>query len=147
MGMVKQMIGKSALFEEVNRLTSEQLYKYLQDNKIDILGQPMTSEEIESETDFDTYGDFTFHFDLGLAPVFELNISTKDKLTRYEIELDGKEIDTEVTNLRRQNGKLDTVEKSETENDSVVMLMTEVDKKGEHKDGGILSKRLLYYQK
>ena len=49
-GMVKQMIGRSALFEEVNRLTSEQLYKYLQDNKIDILGQPMTSEEKESIT-------------------------------------------------------------------------------------------------
>ncbi|MFT7229860.1 MAG: trigger factor [Bacteroidia bacterium] len=141
-GMVKQMIGKSALFEEVNRLTSEQLYKYLKDNKIDILGQPMTSEEIESETDFDTYGDFTFHFDLGLAPLFDLNIGTKDKLTRYEIELDGKEIDTEVTNLRRQNGKLDTVEKSETENDSVVMVMTEVDKKGEHKDGGIFEQEV-----
>ena len=74
LSMVKQMIGRSALFEEVNRLTSENLYQYLKENNLDILGQPMTSREKESITDFDNYGDFTFHFDLGLAPRFDLNI-------------------------------------------------------------------------
>lgn len=141
-GMVKQMIGKSVLFEEVNRMTSEALYKHLQDNKIDILGQPMTSTEKPSKTDFDNYGDFTFHFDLGLAPLFDLDISTKDKLTRYEIELDGEEVETEITNLRRQNGKLENMDKSETENDSLVLTMTEVDKKGEHVDGGVFEQEV-----
>ena len=142
LGMVKQMIGKSVLFEEVNRLTSEELYKYLQDNKIDILGQPMTSSSMESETDFDNYGDFTFHFDLGLAPVFDLKVSTKDKLTRYEIELDGKEVETEIKNLRRQNGKLENIDKSETENDSIFLIMTETNAKGEHKDGGVFEQEV-----
>ena len=142
MGMIKQMIGKSALFEEVNRLTSEALYKHLQENTIDILGQPMTSTEKKGETDFDNYGDFTFHFDLGLAPIFDLNISSKDKLTRYEVELDQKEVQTEVKNLRRQNGKLETKDKSETENDSVVIIVTEVDKKGEHKEGGVFEQEV-----
>ena len=142
MGMIKQMIGKSALFEEVNRLTSEALYKHLQENTIDILGQPMTSNEKKGETDFDNYGDFTFHFDLGLAPIFDLNISSKDKLNRYEVELDQKEVATEVKNLRRQNGKLETKDKSETENDSVVIIVTEVNKKGEHKDGGVFEQEV-----
>ncbi|MDB9881584.1 trigger factor [Bacteroidia bacterium] len=142
MGMVKQMVGKSVLFEEVNKLTSEFLYKYLQDNNIDILGQPMTSVEKESITDFDNYGDFTFHFDLGLAPVFDLKVSTKDKLTRYNVELNQKEIDTEITNLRRQNGKLETMDKSETENDSIVLIVTEVEKSGEHKDGGVFEQEV-----
>ena len=142
MGMIKQMIGKSALFEEVNRLTSEALYKHLQENTIDILGQPMTSTERKGETDFDNYGDFTFHFDLGLAPIFDLNISSKDKLNRYEVELDQKEVATEVKNLRRQNGKLETKDKSETENDSVVIIVTEVNKKGEHKDGGVFEQEV-----
>lgn len=142
LGMVKQMIGKSALFEEVNRLTSEALYKHLQENKIDILGQPMTSLEKKGETDFENYGDFTFYFDLGLAPVFDLNISTKDKLTRYEIELDEKEVETEIANLRRQNGKLENMDKSETENDSIVLIMTEVDKKGERRDGGVFEQEV-----
>jgi trigger factor len=140
--MVKQMVGKSVLFEEVNRLTSEYLYQYLQENNIDILGQPMTSVEKDSITDFENYGDFTFHFDLGLAPAVELNISIKDKLTRFEIELDKKEVDTEIKNLRRQNGKLETMDKSETENDSIVLKMTEVDKKGEHKNGGVFEQEV-----
>mgnify|MGYP001470434650 CR=1 FL=1 len=111
-------------------------------NKIDILGQPMTSDTQESETDFENYGDFTFHFDLGLAPVFDLQISPKDKLTRYEIELDGKEVETEIKNLRRQNGKLENIDKSETENDSIVLLMTETNSKGEHKDGGVFEQEV-----
>jgi trigger factor len=142
LGMVKSMIGKSVLYEEVNKLTSSSLYDYLQEHKIDILGQPMESVEKESKIDFDNYGDFVFHFDIGLAPAFELNVDTKDKLTRYEVELDKSEVETEIKNLRRQNGKIENIEKSETENDSIVMLMTEVDKKGEHKDGGVFEQEV-----
>ena len=142
LSMVKQMIGRSVLFEEVNRLTSENLYKYLKENNLDILGQPMTSREKESITDFDNYGDFTFHFDLGLAPSFDLNVSTKDTLTRYEIEVDQKEVDTEIKNLARQNGTLENKDKSETDNDSLVLLVTEVDENGAHKDGGIFEQEV-----
>lgn len=142
LGMVRQMVGKSVLFEEVNRLTSENLYTYLKENGIDILGQPMTSVQKESITDFDKYGDFTFYFDLGLAPLVVLNVSGKDTLTRYAIELDKKEIQTEISNLRRQNGKLETIEESETENDSIVLVMTEVEANNEHKDGGVFEQEV-----
>lgn len=140
LGMVKSMIGKSVLYEEVNKLTSNSLYDYLQKEKIDILGQPMTSLSKESEVDFENYGDFIFHFDLGLAPVFDLDISTKDKLTRYELEMDEKEMETEVNNLKRQHGTLEPVEKAESENDSIVLVLSEVDKDKNHKDGGIFKK-------
>lgn len=142
LSMVKQMVGRSVLFEEVNRLTSENLYNYLKENNIDILGQPMTSREKESVTDFDNYGDFTFHFDLGLAPVFDLNFSTSDSLTRYEIEVDQNEVDTEIKNLARQNGTLENKDTSETDNDSLVLLVTEVDENGEHKDGGVFEQEV-----
>jgi trigger factor len=142
MGMVKQMVGKSVLFEEVNRLTSEHLYEYLKENNIDILGQPMTSVEKESVTDFENYGDFTFHFDLGLAPHFDLKISNKETLTRYTIEVDDKEVQTEVTNLARQNGKLEDKDKSETENDSLVMRVTELAENGEPKEDGVLDQEV-----
>ena len=62
-GVVKQMIGKSVLFDEVNKLTNKGLYDYLKDNNIDILGQPISSDEKESELNFDQYGDFQFYFD------------------------------------------------------------------------------------
>lgn len=142
MGMIKKMVGKSFLLEEVNRITSDKLNEYLTENKIDILGQPMSSIEKESDLDFDTYGDFTFHFDLGLAPQFDIKISEKDKVTKYDIELNEEEIETEIKNLRRQNGKLESVDTSETENDSIVALMTEVDKKGEHIGGGVFEQQV-----
>lgn len=137
MGMVRKMIGKSVLYDEVNKLTSNGLYEYLKENNIDILGQPMSSIEKKSELDFDNYGDFIFHFDLGLAPEFDLQYSDKDKMTSYDIQLDDAEVETEIKNLRRQYGALENVDKAETENDSLVLILTEVDKKGEHKDGGV----------
>ena len=88
------------------------MYDYLNENKIDILGQPISSEDKESDLDFDNYGSFVFHFDLGIAPSVELNIDKKDKLTRYQIELDEKEVETEIKNLRRQHGSLENIEKS-----------------------------------
>ncbi len=142
LGMVKKMVGKSLLYEEVNKLTSNKLYEYLKENNIDILGQPMSSEEKESKLDFDNFGDFVFHFDLGLAPSIELKISDKDKLTRYEIQIDDAEVETEIKNIRRQNGKLENIQKVETENDSIVALMTELDKKGDHKDGGVFEQEV-----
>lgn len=142
MGMVKKMVGKSLLYEEVNKLTSNKLYDYLQENDIDILGQPMSSEDKESQLDFDNYGEFVFHFDLGLAPKFDIKVSDKDKLTRYDIQLDDEEVETEIKNIRRSNGKLETVDKVETENDSITALMTEVDKKGEHIDGGVFEQEV-----
>lgn len=142
LGMVKKMVGKSLLYEEVNKLTSDKLFGYLQENNIDILGQPMSSAEKESQLNFDEYGDFVFHFDLGLAPKIELNISDKDKLSRYEIELDNAEVETEIKNIRRQQGKLESVNKVETENDSIVALMTELDKKSAHLDGGVFEQEV-----
>ncbi|MBR9859709.1 trigger factor [bacterium] len=137
LGMVKKMVGKSILYDEVNKLTSNTLYDYLKEHDIDILGQPMTSESKESKLDFDNYGDFEFHFDLGLAPEFELKISDKDKFTKYDIQLEDDEVEKEIKNITRQNGKLENQDKVETENDSIVVLLTEVDKSGNHKDGGV----------
>lgn len=142
MGMVKKMVGKSLLYEEVNKLTSNKLFDYLKEENIDILGQPMSSLEKESELDFDSYGDFVFHFDLGLAPKVELKISEKDKLNRYVLQMNEEEVETEIKNLRRQQGAIENVEQAATDNDSVVALMTEVDKKGEHIDGGVFEQEV-----
>jgi trigger factor len=78
MGIVKKMVGKAIFVDEINKLASDSLYNYLKENDIDILGEPLPSNELNAEIDFDQEGDFTFHFDLGLAPEFELNFSAKD---------------------------------------------------------------------
>mgnify|MGYP000773740211 FL=1 len=68
MGMVKKMYGKQALLEEVNKIVSENLFKYIRENNIKVLGEPMASEAEPSVVDFDKQEDFVFNFDVALAP-------------------------------------------------------------------------------
>ena len=92
MGVIKKMVGPSMLVDEINKLASESLFKHLEDNKIDVLGQPLASDD-QSDMDFENPSDFTFKFDLGLAPKFDLNISAKDKLIRYQITIPEDEVE------------------------------------------------------
>jgi len=137
MGMIKKMVGQSIYVDEVNKLANNALFSYLREHKIDILGQPINSEEKESIIDFDKEGDFVFYFDLGLTPQFELNISTKDKLTRYKIQVDDKELEKEMENLSRRYGSLEKIDVTEIEKDSVSGSLTELDSKGKPFEGGV----------
>ncbi|MCT9925420.1 trigger factor family protein, partial [Enterococcus faecalis] len=69
MGMIKKMYGKGVKAEEINRVVGRELYRYIAENKLNVLGEPMPNEELQKEYDFDTTDDFEFVFDLALSPV------------------------------------------------------------------------------
>lgn len=138
--MIKKLYGKSFIAEEVNKLATETMYKYLQDNQIDILGQPLLSINKESDVDFDKSENFTFHFDLGITPSFEFNISEKDSITKYVIEVDEKELENEITNLRKRHGILEKIEESTDESDSILVILTELDTDKNVLEGGVAGK-------
>lgn len=138
--MIKKMFGKSFIADEVNKLASETMYSYLRDNQIDILGQPLLSTQKDSDVDFENATDFTFHFDLGLAPSFEFNISDKDSLTKYLIEVDDKEVENEINNLRRRHGVLEKVDQSSDDSDSILVVLTELDSDKNPLEGGVAEK-------
>ena len=85
MGMIKKMVGKSILLEEINKLVSESLYNYIKGNKMNILGEPLPSES-QAEIDFDKQEDFTFLFDVALAPEIDITLSDKDKIDYYHMQ-------------------------------------------------------------
>jgi len=115
MSLVKKQYGKSVMIDEVNKLLQESLNKFLTEEKLDVLGNPLP----KMNEDFSWEGDdFSFEFELGLAPDFEVNLSPKKAITAYEIVADKKMIDTQVDNIREQYGKL--VSQSEIESDSNV---------------------------
>ncbi len=144
MGMVKRMHGQSVLVEEVNKLASNSLYEYIQEEKLDILAQPMSSKDVESELDFEKEdAEFKYAFDIAFAPAFDINISEKDKLTRFVIELDEKEVDKEVESVRRRTGKLVEVEQSEL-NDIIYAKATELDESGKAFEGGVTDKEISF---
>jgi trigger factor len=103
MGMVKKQYGKSVMIDEVNKLLQESLNKFLVEEKLDILGNPLPKmkDDFSWETE-----DYSFEFELGLAPVFEVNLDAKKKITQYNIVADDELIDKEVQNLQKRFGKL-----------------------------------------
>ena len=136
MSLVKKMYGKSALAEEVNKLLSETVYKYIQDNKVNILGEPLPNEDKQQEIDFDTMEEFEFLFDIALAPEFKAEVSTKDKVDYYLIDVTEDMVNNQVKAYTQRNGKYEQVDVYE-DNDMLKGLLAELDENGNTKEGGI----------
>lgn len=115
MSLVKKQYGKSVMIDEVNKLLQESLNKFLVEEKLDVLGNPLPKMQEDFSWDGD---DFSFEFELGLAPEFEVNLNPKKAITSYKIVADKKMIDNQVANIREQYGKLIT--QAEIDEDSNV---------------------------
>jgi trigger factor len=89
-GLVRKMYGKAVQLDEINKAVADNIHKYLSDEKIDILGDPLPKENEHEHINFDTQEDFVFTFELGLVPQFELNLSKKNKVPDYELDIDNK---------------------------------------------------------
>lgn len=139
MGMVKRMYERSVLADEIQHLASDSLNQYITENKLDILGYPISSERIPSDIDIEGKENFKFCFDLGMAPAFELNISEKDKLAMFDIEVTDKEVDEDIEYARKRYGKMEDVEISDAE-DIIYCNLTELDDNGGALEGGIAEK-------
>jgi len=115
-GMVKKMYGKAVMADEINKLLADSLYKYIEENSIQILGNPLPKDDDKQSIDFDHQKEFEFEYDLGLAPQFDAKISAKDKFTKYEIQADDKLIDKNINELAKRYGKVSEAETSSENN-------------------------------
>lgn len=116
-GLVKKMYGKAALAEEVNKVLSEGLSKFIFDEKLDILGEPIPNEELQKSIDWDNDADFEFVFDIGFAPEVKLTFDKKTKLTYYKIKVSDDMIDKQIESYAARfgaNQPVDVVEKEST---------------------------------
>ncbi|APG65444.1 trigger factor [Tenacibaculum todarodis] len=107
MGMVKKQYGKSVMIDEVNKLLQESLNKFLVEEKLDILGNPLPRVKEDFNWDAD---EFSFEFELGLAPEFDVNLKSKNKVTQYNIVATDELIDKEVENIQSRYGKMSPLE-------------------------------------
>src|SRR5450756_1517459 len=105
-GLVKKMYGRAVQIEEINKIVTENIQKYLTDEKLEILGDPIPKADEQEKIDFDSQEDFTFSFELGLTPVIELKISKKNKVNQYEIIIDEKMKSDYLNNFTRRYGEL-----------------------------------------
>ena len=136
MSLVQKMYRKSVMAEEVNKLLSNEIYGYIKEQNLNILGEPMPNEEKQPEIDFDAMEDFEFIFDIALAPEFEVKVTGNDEVDYYTVDVTDEMVDNQIKNYTQRNGKYEKVESYE-EKDMLKGLIAELDENGSTKEGGI----------
>ena len=132
-GIIQKMYGKSILAEEINKLVSNELYKYIKDNGLNILGEPLPNEEEQKTIDFDKDENFEFKFDVALAPEFELPLNKRDTLTYYNVKLEDELLDKQYDAYKQNYGSYKEVEGETVETDLIKGKISEIDN-GEPKE-------------
>ncbi len=135
MGLVKKMYGKGALVDEVNKLVSESITKFISDEKIDLLGEPLPSDKQEV-IDFDTDAEFKFFFDIAEAPEIEVTLSKKDKIAYNKIAVTDEMHDQQTKSITSRFGKQESVE-TITEKTLVKGDFVQLDQDGNELEDGI----------
>lgn len=116
--LIKKLYGEQALYEAINSIVAEQLDKFITDNQLNILGEPLPSET-QPENEWESGKDFEFKFDMGLSPALDFEVGPEDSVTRYEIEVTDKAIAEMKENILRGQGDFEEAEAA-GENDYVI---------------------------
>jgi len=135
-GLIRKMYGKAIVAEEVEKIISESLAQYLQDEKLDVLGNPMPNIEKSHQYTFETEKDFEFFFDIGVAPDIKIDLAELPAVPRYTITVDDVMLDRYIDDMRRKNGNSIHPE-SATEEDMVTGEILELGPDGQPVENGI----------
>ena len=135
-GLVKKMYGKGILADVLNKKVGEGLQKHIEDNKLNILGDPLPSKE-SPKIDLDNEESYTFMFDIAVAPEFDARLNGKNKLTEYVIEVTDEMVNNQIQSYCARFGEYTQAEEV-AEGDIVKGIAKQVD--GEIvKEGAILN--------
>jgi len=135
-GLIRKMYGRAVQIDEINKIVTDNIQKYLSDEKVEILGDPLPRSDDQEKIDFDTQESFTFSFDLGLSPAFDIKLGKKNKVAFYEIEADDKMKNDYLENYTRRYGRFEKADLSE-EKDVLKGKIEEIDTDGNPVSGGI----------
>ena len=137
-GLVKKMYGKGVMAEVINKTLSDALGKYIEEQHLNILGDPLPNEELTPKVDFDTQDTFTFAFDIALAPEFDASLNGHNKLTHYTIEVTDEMVNNQVESYAQRFG--DYVEADDVQDGDVIKgLLTEQRENGMTKENAMLN--------
>jgi len=135
-GLVNKLYRKPVLVEEINKILGESLGKYLVDEKLNILGEPLPSADKPVQINWDEDTELKFSFDIGLAPQLDVAVSEKDKIPYYTIKVDDAEVDKQRDRIRSRFGTFK--ETGEVTGSELVKAdLTETNSKGEPVENGI----------
>lgn len=135
MGMIKRQYGAAAKMDAINRLMGDQLSKYITENKIGMLGEPLPAETQE-QIDLEKPAPYTFVFDIAVAPEFEITLTDKDTIGYDVVTVDDKAVDNRIQAYASRGGSYDKVDEYR-KGDMLRGDLTELDADGNAKEDGI----------
>lgn len=141
-GLIKKMYGKSALAEEVNKILSKGLTDYIREEKLNVLGDPLPNEEKQPAIDWDNQSDFSFVFDVAMAPDFEVKLDKNLKMPLYSIVAGEDMVNKQVEAYAGRFGENKVVETVE-EKDNVRGDFVQLDADGNELQGGINTEKVI----
>ncbi|MBK9639607.1 MAG: trigger factor [Bacteroidetes bacterium] len=133
--LVRKMYGKSVLVDELNRIVADSVDKFITDNKLNVLGNPMPKPDNDFEMNWDKPENFEFAFDLALAPEVNLSLPPSHTFTAYDVQVEEKSIDEEIDKLARRFGNYTSPEVTDADC-SVYGTFREVDAARNVLEGG-----------
>ena len=135
-GLIKKMYGPSLFTDEVLKSVDRELIGYLQNDKLDIFAQPLPLDSDFRQLDVNNPLDYTFHFEIGMKPDFQLPDLGKATITRYAVTVTDEMIESEITRLQNRYGNMKDQETVDNEENVLNVVFTETDASGNAVEGG-----------
>ena len=132
---IYKMYGNAIIVDELDRVIANALKDYIENEKLKIIGEPL-QVECQDPIDFAKADSYSFIFDIGLEPEYEINLSKKDKIKRYTIKVDDEMIEKYISGFRKRFGEIVEIEKSD-ENSMLIVKLSQIDEKGNLIENGI----------
>ncbi len=136
MGMIKKQIGPNVLVDEINKILSESLHKFITDEDLNLLGNPLPKLDEQEKIDWTNQKDFEFSYEVGIAPEFDVDLGAKLKLDYYKIKVAEKDVDKYIEDVAKRYGKMSNPDAANA-NDMIFGKFEELDGTGNVKEGGI----------
>ncbi len=134
-GLIKKQYGKGILVEEINKLLNETLYNYINENKLEILGNPIPKQN-NNNIDFEKDTQWTFNYDIGLSPKFDLALDQSQSFTYNTVKIDDALVEKYLKDVKRNYGKPSNPKVAEA-TDVLYIDIVELDAEGTIKPGGV----------
>lgn len=139
MTLIKKRVGKALLVNEVERIIGQSIQQHIEGNKLRVLGQPLPKKEEMTANNWDEPGEFTFAYEMGMAPSVDVELGGKLGVSMPVVDVDDVTLGKELTDMRRRFGKLEDADVSSA-NDMVIGDMIELGADGAVKEGGIMNR-------
>ncbi len=141
-GLIKKKFGTAVLVEEVNKLISQNLSKFMIDEKLPILGEPLPNEEKQKDINWEKDENFEFVFDVAIAPEVKVSLDKRSKYKYYKIAVSDEMISEQENMAASQLGQNVPVDIA-TDNSSIRGNFVQLDAEGNEVEGGIAPEGVL----